>query len=269
MGRFLRRLFGRNDGAENTHSGDQNRSGRGIRDTGGNSDTYFELLGQLQAAMSERKYEVAARLTRKSLRVLPSFVQETRLEFGSFDIPSIPALQQGGTAMALQGDLDGLRKMLEVVESNHDLRRWIPTVEAHNEDSKLFTSILEAVAENPSCLQKDVKRLVGVEDGHRVANLISWLEKAGKIARRKKGNTYSLVIAGSGYDTPLPPKRTVGSHRTSQRSPTCREINIESLPYVPLPRTPNRWEMSRDQRPMSRRHMIGSRSVTLKNGSWL
>lgn len=248
MGRFLKRLLGMDEASELPQarpSQDGARS-RG-RDATGSSRGYFELFGQLQSALSQRNYGRAAQLARESLRELPALVRETKSEYGAFDIASIPALQHGGTAMALQGDLDGLREMRDVVESIPELRHWMPTVKAHEEDMQLFNAVLEVVAENPGSLQTGVKGLVNVEDGRRVANLISWLEKAGKIARRKEGRSYSLVIAGSSHDTPPPPQRTIGSHRKDHRSPACHEIDLDALPYIPLPRAPQRWEARQDR----------------------
>jgi len=150
MGRFLKRLLGMDEASELPQarpSQDGPRS-RG-RDATGSSRGYFELLGQLQSALSQRNYGRAAQLARESLRELPALVRETKSEYGAFDIASIPALQHGGTAMALQGDLDGLREMRDVVESIPELRHWMPTVKAHEEDMQLFNAVLEVVAENP------------------------------------------------------------------------------------------------------------------------
>ena len=79
-------------------------------------------------------------------------------------------------------------------------------------------------------------------DGMRTANLISYLEKSGKIARIKVGRTHKLLLPEAA-DAPKPlPKRTVKSHRTDQNPPRLREVDISSLSYVPLPRAPLRWE---------------------------
>src|SRR5262249_33159139 len=71
--------------------------------SGGSSSEYFTTLVKLQEAISKRHYEQAARLTRENIRQVASFVSKTRQEYGSFDILSIPALEQGGTMLALVG----------------------------------------------------------------------------------------------------------------------------------------------------------------------
>jgi hypothetical protein len=189
-----------------------------------------------------RDFERAARLVRENLRQIPDWVKETRREFGSFDISSIPALQQGGTVLALVGDDEGLAEMRRVVTTVAELAPWSDEVDRHQHERNLFEAILAAVAAHPNCVQTEVKALVGEEDGHRVANVISYLEKSGKIVRTRAGHTYKLVLPGSAVP-PIPPtKLIVRYHRTDRTPPTLREIDSSSLSYVPLPRAPLRWQ---------------------------
>lgn len=244
MLRFLKGLLGEGKAAEPCHprpTSQPQDAGMSVS-LGGSAGGYFETLGMLEQAISKRDYKGAARLTRENIRQVPEFVRSTRREFGRFDIPSIPALQHGGTMLALLGDADGLREMREVVSSVPELRSWISAVDQHDEDMHLFAAILRAVAEKPGCLQTDVKALLGVVDGRRVANLISWLEKAGKISRTKEGSTYSLSVAGPAHGEELSPKRLVESHRADRNPGRCCEIDLKTLPYTPLPRAPLRWE---------------------------
>ena len=92
----------------------------------------------------------------------------------------------------------------------------------HQHDLRLFKMILDVVTKHPNCLQTEVKGLVGEQDGRRVANLISYFERAGRIIRIRKERTYELVLAGSPIAPKLPPKRIVGSHRTDRKSPELR-----------------------------------------------
>src|SRR4051812_14143328 len=71
-------------------------------------DSYFETMARMQAAISARQYDEAARLVRQNVSQIPSFVLTTQKEYGEFGIPSIPALEQGGTILALVRDRDGL-----------------------------------------------------------------------------------------------------------------------------------------------------------------
>lgn len=204
-------------------------------------DAYFDTMGQLQAAVTERKYTEAAALVRENLRHLPAWVQEWSRDYGSFDIRSIPALEQGGTVLALVGDDEGLARMRELVQETPVLRPWAEHVEGHEKDRKLFPAIVEAVHENPNCLQTDVKSIVREVDGRRVARLISYLEKAGALARVKSGRTYKLLPPDS-PGIPARPRRIVKSHRAERVSFPPQVLDLSSLDYVPLPRAPLRWE---------------------------
>lgn len=206
------------------------------------SDAYFDTMSQMQAAVSRRDFEGAARLVRENLRYIPDCVKEWCSDYGSFTIGMIPSLQQGGTVLALVGDDEGLARMREIIASMPELEPWTKEIQRHQLDRQLFKAILEVVAAQPNCLQTEVKGLIGEVDGRRVANLISYLEKAKKIVRVKAGRTYRLLPSDS-PDIPVPPqKRIIKSHRTDQKPPRLREIDVSSLNYVPLPRAPERWE---------------------------
>ena len=157
------------------------------------SDVYFRTMEKMQVAISKRNYKKVGRLARENLEYVPGFVKETCAEYGSFDISSIPVLQQGGTILALLNDNGGLVRMREIVASMPELLPWVENVERHQLDLHLFQAILDAVKKHPNCLQTEVKGLVGETDGRRVANLISYLDKAGKIVRVKTGRAYNLL----------------------------------------------------------------------------
>ena len=210
------------------------------------SDVYFRTMEKMQEAISKRDYEKAGRLVRENLEYIPRFAKETCAEYGSFDISSIPVLQQGGTILALLNDNEGLVRMREIVASTPELSPWVENIEQHQRDLHLFQAILDTVKKHPNCPQTEVKGLVGEIDGRRVANLISYLDKAGKIARVKTGRAYNLLSSDSPDVPNSPPKRILGSHRTHQKPPRLIEIDISSLSYVPLPRAPMRWEAQTD-----------------------
>ena len=206
------------------------------------SDAYYETMGLFTNAISGRDYEHAAGLVNQNLNYIPGWVQEICNEFGAFDIGSIPALEQGGTILALVGDEAGMSRMRDLVSSLPPLEPWTPTVGKHEEDAILFNSILEAVESHPNCLQTEVKGFVGVSDGRRVANLLSYLEKAGKVVRKREGRTYRITPGSSPSNDTAPVVRVVKSHRDEPELPQIQEIDISSLEYVPLPRAPLRWE---------------------------
>lgn len=242
---FLKRLLGLETPSAqrlSNSSAESRTPAQALFTSQGSSGEYFTTLGKLQQAISSRDYQRAASLARENMRQIPALVKTTEREYGSFDIPSIPVFQQGGTMLALVGDQEGLREMREIIGSLPELAPWRPAVDQHEEDHGWFAAILLTIEKNPGCLQTNVKDLIGAKDGCRVATLITWLEKAGRITRTKKGRTYALTLVDSVPPTAPVPMREVQSHRLDHRRPRLREIDLQHLPYVPLPRAPLRWE---------------------------
>ena len=245
MLRFLTRLFRSDARADQTTKGGDAESTVEFASRSPKreaSDRYFQTLLRMQTAISANDFDSAARLVRLNLRYIPDWVDESCRRYGSLEVSSIPALQQGGTILALAGDQDGLTEMGEIVTTIVELGPWTDSVKQHLRDLRLFSAILDAVAKYPRCLQTEVKGLVGEADGRRVATLISYLERAGKIVRIRKGRTYEIVLPGSPFVPKAPPKRNIGSHRTDRRDPELREIDLSALSYVPLPPAPPSWE---------------------------
>ncbi len=208
----------------------------------GSYGPYFDTLLRMQDAISHQDYNGAALLVRKNIASIPRWVAETRRQHGAFDIPSIPSFQQGGKVLALVGDDAGLSKMQKIVDSIPELRPWAENIQQHKYDLQLFKAIQGAIASHPNCLQTDVKNLIGEPDGRRVANLISYLEKDGRITRTRDGRTHRLASTESLGAPVTPPKPPLRSHRTDSRHTELRELDLSSLTYIPLPRAPLKWE---------------------------
>ena len=272
MLRLIRRLLGTDNGPDHRQRGgnEETFSHRSSPSRSvGISDRYFDSMSQMQAAISKRDYESAAVLVCENLRCIPEWVKETVQDYGSLHVSSIPALQQGGTILALLNDREGLGHMSEIVASEPELEPWAEKVEGHRHDRRLFEAIQEVVATRPNCRQTELKGLIGEQDGHRVARLISYLEKAGRIVRVKAGRTYRLLPPDSPDIPEAPPKREVRSHRIDHEPPRKIDIDVESLTYIPLPRSPSRWEegeVQRERAPASR-WRSSSRFATLTGGS--
>jgi hypothetical protein len=247
---LLKRILGANEASKEPtlpreESADLNRPSRSGQRV---SDMYFATMARMQAAISTHQYELAARLARENLKQLAGFVSQCSSDFGSFSISSIPCLQQGGTMLALAGDDAGLAEMERVVDSIPELESWIRPVRQHIEDRRTLSAIVRAVADNPRCLQSDIRELIGAFDGAHVANLLGYLEKGRMIVRTKEGRGHRLVLAGSREIPVSITSRAVASHRRDQKTPPLREIKLSSLHYVPLPRAPMRWEEAQANR---------------------
>ena len=160
----------------------------------------------MQYAISKRDFERAGVLARESLKYVAGFVSETLNSYGIFDIRSIPPLEQGGRILALVGDEDGLSQLEGVVSAISELEPWKAKTAEHWEDLRLFNLIKTSVRSHPYCLQTEVRHLVEHDNGHRIATLISYLEKDRKIQRIPEGKTYRLVSLDSVYGPPWGPQ---------------------------------------------------------------
>ncbi|WP_254429869.1 exonuclease domain-containing protein [Ruegeria atlantica] len=178
---------------------------------------YFPLLESLQNSISKKRYAEAAEAAHRSIAPLRDWLKDPRGDGARLQL-RVPALQQGGTMMALTGDLEGLEKIRDLVTEFDHLESYRFDAMRHFKSYELFVAIRKLVSSKPGVLQNKVKAELGEEDGRHVSNLVSWLEKAGEITREKKGKTYALYISEP-------------STSSSQTQPAETRI------YIPAPRT--------------------------------
>ena len=206
---LLKRLFGnRDDDAKSSSAFDHvsmPASHEIFHDYRATDSFYFKSRG-MQYAISKRDFERAGVLARESLQYVAGFVRESRSANGTFDIRSLPPLEQGGRILALVGDEKGLSQLEGVVSAIPELEPWLAIIAKHWEDLRLFNLIKASVQSHPYCLQAEIKHIVGHDDGHRIATLISYLEKDRKIQRIPDGKTYRLVSLDCGYGAPGVPQ---------------------------------------------------------------
>ncbi|MDQ3606732.1 MAG: hypothetical protein M3418_11195 [Gemmatimonadota bacterium] len=145
-------------------------------------------MADLQEAVRKRDYPAAANFALQSLPQLEAWQkEESAVNADWFVPPSIPALEVGGTMLALAGDEEGLAEMRRVVERVHSLHPRLADMDAHAEDLGLIREILRVVAENPACLQTSLKGHIGTNDGRAIGRLVGWLEKAGRAVEAVSG----------------------------------------------------------------------------------
>jgi len=203
---------------------------------------YFETMALMLEAIARRDFGTAAELARCNIDEIPDMVQSCVRDYGSFDLQGVPGLEQGGTMLALARDRDALLKARRVIARIPELGPWQAEPDRHLANLELFIRIEAEIASAPGCLQTEVKALAGESDGRRVANLISWLEKAGRIRRIRYGKTYRLYSAAS-PEAPVPePPRIAKSHRVDREPVALKSLDLSKLPLIPLPRAPLRWE---------------------------
>ncbi|MCY3543761.1 MAG: hypothetical protein OXH22_06945 [Chloroflexi bacterium] len=103
----------------------------------------------------------------------------------------------GARILAFMGDVEGLGRMHEIVTAFPDLRRSVSDVEERQREVGMFQAIREAVRDNPNCLQTDVKILINEVDGHHVARLLAFMDKAGEIIRVREGRKIRISLANT------------------------------------------------------------------------
>jgi hypothetical protein len=198
-------------------------------------------MEKLQQAIRRDDFEAAARHAREGVSQLPAFVLEWVQDYGRFDIASIPCIEAGGRMFALTEHDEDLETLTRAVDRVAELHPWREQVESARQDRALVPRILATVTETPGVLQKDLKALLGETDGRRVAVLIGYLERAGRLGRAKAGPTYALYPPGSAEIPRRAEPGPAGSHRRGA-SPPPTNIDFSQIAYVPLPRAPLRWE---------------------------
>lgn len=155
-------------------------------------DTYFTLLGKIEECKRKRDFNTMLMHCQMSISLLESLIEQTKKEFGSFDINSIPAIELGSTFWAIYGIEGQLLNLKEVIDYFPELKPWEGIVERAFTMKDLASRIYQYVKNNDGCLQKDLKKALEVEDGRLISNAIYYMELIGKIERKKTGKTYYL-----------------------------------------------------------------------------
>ena len=158
---------------------------------------YYRASELLEKALRERDYERAALQVRKNLALIPRWLRELRRDrVYRTVIHSVPELERGGIVLALVGDAKGIARMRRLVTSEPELAPWAERVERHDLACRLVPEIENLVRTRPGCLQREMKRRLGAEDGRLVVLLIEYLERAGRITRVRAHRTWQLFPPG-------------------------------------------------------------------------
>lgn len=217
-----------------------------MRDTSLPDGSYFVELQRMSQAISAQNYIEAAAATRASIPILQNWLSDPRGDGQRLGI-RIPALQQGGTILALTGDLNALQEMQSLVEKFEHLAEYRSAQRDHIEDHAIFGRIRELVRIKPGVKQNTLKQELHIENGRRLARLVGYLEKAGEVQRVKSGKTYELFAKGQQisniqaktiYTEPASP----GTHRQENDPNIPNELNHSRIPVVPLPPSPPAWK---------------------------
>lgn len=159
-------------------------------------DRYFQLQEEIEAAVREGRYAVAASLVSESARLLPSLVRDTVREYSRFDIVESRAVHLGGRVLAAAGDVGTLTTVRDVLIGIPELAAWVKDVDELLADAALGERVIAYVTSHPGTLQSSLKSVV---DGApaRIGSICSWLDRLGRLERRRAGRSLALFARGA------------------------------------------------------------------------
>ncbi|MDG1714821.1 hypothetical protein [Lacinutrix sp.] len=158
------------------------------------NDLYFDIMGQLTAA--EKKGDVNNLLMhcQGSLGLLESLIKYNKKEYGSFDIKTIPALDKALIYFAINGNTGQLKNIQDIVDYFKELHPYKEEVDVAFARRDLAARIYQYVKANPNCLQTDLKKNIDCDDGRFISTTVQYMEKAGKLTKKKEGTKIFLTI---------------------------------------------------------------------------
>ncbi|MEM2991331.1 MAG: hypothetical protein QXQ02_09150, partial [Halobacteria archaeon] len=150
------------------------------------ADAYYELLSKTEECKRKRDFNKMLEHCQVSISLLEPLIEQTKKEFGTLDINSIPAIEFGSTFWAIYGAEGQLLNLKEEVEYLPELRPWKETVDRAFIMKGFASRIYQHVKNNEGCLQKELKKTLGVEDGRMLSNVVYYMELVRKKEPRKK-----------------------------------------------------------------------------------
>lgn len=156
------------------------------------TELYYSLLTKIQEEKKNHEFKKMSMYSQMSLGLIEPLILQNKIAYGSFDLGSIPALEEPLSYYAVNGHGGQIQNIEEIVDFFPELSGWKELVDSAKETATLSARLLKTIKENPGTLQKDIKKLINVEDGKKVANVLYYMELYGKIRKEKSGNTNQL-----------------------------------------------------------------------------
>jgi len=155
---------------------------------------YFDLLNKIEQSKKEKDFNKMLMYCQMSISLLEPLIEQTKKEFGMFDIKSIPAIEIGSVFLAIYGMRGQLLNFKEVIEYFPELNPWRESIERAITMQNVASKIYRYVKNNEGCLRAELKKALGVEDGRMVSRVVYYMELIGKLKKEKSGKIYSLSI---------------------------------------------------------------------------
>lgn len=156
-------------------------------------DLYFDLLDRIRKEKSRHDYHRVLELCEQSLPLIPALIRDEKTEYGAFNIASIPAIETGLNCWAVLGELEKIRAVESLIERCPDLAFYDDHVQEAYAKADFAGSILGFIKENPGFRQSKLGKAIGLS-GQTVRWVVYYLERFGRIQRKKAGNTYELYV---------------------------------------------------------------------------
>jgi hypothetical protein len=131
----------------------------------------------------------ALTVCKEALRRLGPLVESTRLEYGRFDLRSIPILEDGLKLMALVGDRDDLAEAGRIMDRYPELSPWRAFLTQAADMGDLADQIMRRIEGRPGMLQTALYEEFADKS---VREACKWLERLGRVRRWKQGRSYAL-----------------------------------------------------------------------------
>jgi len=195
---FLVALVGKKEAAGDHSASSQQRTGLPTQSTNKKTtdrvDRYFDLVDRIRAKRGKDNFRQLLRYCEESLYLIPALVAEEKQEYGKFNIASIPAIEIGLKYWAALQDLEKIQTVEQIINSLPELKPWKGDVRMAYSNAEFSKNILAYVHEHPGTLQSQLGKAVGLS-GQTVRWLIYYLEKTGRLRRKKSGSTYELYLS--------------------------------------------------------------------------
>lgn len=158
------------------------------------TELYYSLLTKIQEEKKNREFKKMSMYSQMSLGLIEPLILQNKIAYGSFGLGSIPALDEPLSYYAINGYDGQIQNIEEIVGFFPELSGWQEMINNAKETASMFARLLKTIKENPGTLQKDIKKLINVDDGKKVANVLYYMELYGKIRKEKSGNTNKLFL---------------------------------------------------------------------------
>lgn len=179
------------------------------------SDAYFAALDAFHEAMATRRYPDAATQALIGIEHLAGFIQESKKQdkaagMDFFMPPIVPAIDSGGQIFALLDDKASLKRLEQVIRGARELQDCRSAPAEFEHARKRFRALERLVEQQPGIRQDKVKASFAAESGRVLSTALDWLEKAGRIIRKREGRTWTLHPRKAAAPAPA---TTPASHR--------------------------------------------------------